>query len=62
MALRFCKGFALQAMDANMGSFIGEAFKVPMVLKRFQPRGSSRDVVTARWGEVESRSHLYYCM
>lgn len=57
MALRFCKGFALQAMDANMGSFIGEAFKVPMVLKRFQPRGSSRDVVTARL--IGFREHIF---
>ncbi|CAJ1337857.1 unnamed protein product, partial [Effrenium voratum] len=57
MALRFCKGFALQAMDANMGSFIGEAFKVPMVLKRFQPRGSRRDVVTARL--IGFREHIF---
>eukprot|EP00931_Biecheleriopsis_adriatica_P065572 TRINITY_DN4007_c0_g1_i1.p1 TRINITY_DN4007_c0_g1~~TRINITY_DN4007_c0_g1_i1.p1 ORF type:complete len:2799 (-),score=514.89 TRINITY_DN4007_c0_g1_i1:146-7867(-) len=57
MALRFCRGFALQAMDANMGSFIGEAFKVPMVLKRFQPRGSSRDRVTARL--IGFREHIF---
>eukprot|EP00930_Biecheleria_cincta_P067964 TRINITY_DN5496_c0_g1_i1.p1 TRINITY_DN5496_c0_g1~~TRINITY_DN5496_c0_g1_i1.p1 ORF type:complete len:2756 (-),score=417.43 TRINITY_DN5496_c0_g1_i1:241-7377(-) len=57
MALRFCRGFALQAMDANMGSFIGEAFKVPMVLKRFQPRGTSRDRVTARL--IGFREHIF---
>lgn len=57
MALRFCKGFAVQAMDANMGSFIGEAFKVPMVLKRFQPRFYNRDRVTARL--IGFREHIF---
>ncbi|CAE8585117.1 unnamed protein product [Polarella glacialis] len=57
MALRFCRGFAIQAMDANMGSFLGEAFKVAMVLKRFQPRGSSRDRVTCRL--IGFREHIF---
>eukprot|EP00929_Paragymnodinium_shiwhaense_P027605 TRINITY_DN16173_c0_g2_i8.p1 TRINITY_DN16173_c0_g2~~TRINITY_DN16173_c0_g2_i8.p1 ORF type:complete len:2302 (+),score=424.77 TRINITY_DN16173_c0_g2_i8:85-6990(+) len=36
-ALRFASGHYLQMMDANMGASLGEAAKVPFVLRRFQP-------------------------
>eukprot|EP00913_Durusdinium_trenchii_P011101 g10423.t1 len=36
-ALRFSRGHFLQMMDANMGAFLGEASKVPFILRRFQP-------------------------
>jgi hypothetical protein len=48
LALLFSSGEFVQAMDANMGSFIGEAFKVPFVLKRFHPSSLPRDQVAKR--------------
>lgn len=56
-AMRFSRGFALQAMDANMGSFIGEAFKVSTVLKYFHPLKNARDRVTARM--IGFREHIF---
>lgn len=35
--LRFASGHYVQALDCNMGTFIGEAFKVPYVLRMFLP-------------------------
>jgi len=35
--LRFAKGHFVQALDCNMGTFIGEGFKVPYVLRCFMP-------------------------
>mmetsp|Transcript_1645 Transcript_1645/g.4577 ORF Transcript_1645/g.4577 Transcript_1645/m.4577 type:complete len:2143 (-) Transcript_1645:437-6865(-) len=35
--LRFASGHYVQALDCNMGTFIGEAFKVPYVLRTFLP-------------------------
>jgi len=36
-ALRFAKGHCVQALDCNMGTYIGEGFKVPYVLRAFMP-------------------------
>jgi len=47
-ALRFAHGFFMQMMDANMGAFLGEAAKVPFVLRRFQPSDDDRRFVSAR--------------
>ncbi|CAJ1449015.1 unnamed protein product [Effrenium voratum] len=47
-ALRFSKGHVLQMMDANMGAFLGEASKVPFILRRFQPHWADRTTVRAR--------------
>ncbi|CAL1138087.1 unnamed protein product [Cladocopium goreaui] len=47
-ALRFSRGHFLQMMDANMGAFLGEACKVPFILRRFQPHWSDRTTVRAR--------------
>jgi len=47
-ALRFSRGHFLQMMDANMGAFLGEASKVPFILRRFQPHWSDRTTVRAR--------------
>ncbi|CAK8997190.1 unnamed protein product [Durusdinium trenchii] len=47
-ALRFSRGHFLQMMDANMGAFLGEASKVPFILRRFQPHWYDRSTVTAR--------------
>lgn len=42
-ALLFCKGHVLQMMDANMGAWMGEAFKVPFVMRQMlDPRGDRR--------------------
>lgn len=42
-ALLFCKGHVLQMMDANMGAWMGEAFKVPFVMRQMEdPRGDRR--------------------
>jgi len=35
--LRFASGHYVQALDCNMGTFIGEGFKVPYVLRSFMP-------------------------
>ena len=35
--LRFASGHCVQALDCNMGTFIGEAFKIPYVLQAFMP-------------------------
>jgi len=35
--LRFASGHYVQALDCNMGTFIGEGFKVPYVLRQFMP-------------------------
>eukprot|EP00445_Apocalathium_hangoei_P014980 CAMPEP_0203882886 /NCGR_PEP_ID=MMETSP0359-20131031/27033_1 /ASSEMBLY_ACC=CAM_ASM_000338 /TAXON_ID=268821 /ORGANISM="Scrippsiella Hangoei, Strain SHTV-5" /LENGTH=2228 /DNA_ID=CAMNT_0050802995 /DNA_START=128 /DNA_END=6814 /DNA_ORIENTATION=+ len=35
--LRFATGHYVQALDCNMGTFIGEAFKVPYILRTFMP-------------------------
>jgi hypothetical protein len=47
-ALRFARGHFMQMMDANMGAFLGEATKVPFVLRRFQPHDHDRRFVQAR--------------
>jgi len=47
-ALRFSRGHFLQMMDANMGAFLGEATKVPFILRRFQPHWTDRTTVRAR--------------
>jgi len=49
-ALRFASGDCVQAMDCNMGVFMGEAFKVPYVLRLFTPLdATSRSAVRARY-------------
>lgn len=49
-ALRFASGHYIQAMDCNMGVFIGEAFKMPYVLRMFAPLDrASRSSVLARY-------------
>mmetsp|Transcript_61949 Transcript_61949/g.191995 ORF Transcript_61949/g.191995 Transcript_61949/m.191995 type:complete len:1242 (+) Transcript_61949:535-4260(+) len=47
-ALRFARGHYLQMMDSNMGAFLGEACKVPFVLRRFCPYNYNRASVSAR--------------
>jgi len=37
--LRFASGHFVQALDCNMGCFIGEGFKMPYVLRMFIPPG-----------------------
>jgi hypothetical protein len=56
-ALRFARGHYLQMLDANMGAFMGEAFKVPFVLRRFQPSGTDRRSVQARI--IGFREHIF---
>jgi len=48
--LRFASGHNVQAMDCNMGVFIGEGFKVPYVLRLFMPLDKrDRVATTARY-------------
>ena len=47
-ALRFARGHVMQMLDANMGAFLGEACKVPFVLRRYQPWWGDRRCVEAR--------------
>lgn len=54
-ALRLSRGFAVQAMDANMGSFIGEAFKVSTVLKYFKQPGMRKNSVRM----IGFREHIF---
>jgi len=42
--LRFASGHYIQALDCNMGVFIGEGFKVPYVLRAFMPLGKKNRV------------------
>jgi hypothetical protein len=48
-ALMFASGHVIQALDCNMGTFIGECFKVPFLLKEFYPsikiRGEDAEAV-----------------
>jgi len=44
--LRFAMGHNVQAMDCNMGVFIGEGFKVPYVLRLFMPLDKMDRVAT----------------
>ena len=37
-ALFFSSGHIIQAMDCNMGIFLGECFKVPFLIREFFPR------------------------
>jgi len=47
-ALRFAKGHYMMMMDCNMGAFLGEACKVPYVLRKFQPPRTDRRKVKSR--------------
>ena len=53
-ALRLSRAFAVQDMDANMGAFIGEAFKVSTVLKYF-----SQSEDTSRTRMIGFREHIF---
>lgn len=58
--LRFSTGHVIQAMDANMGVFIGEAFKIPFVMRRFlPPEASSRTIVQSRYIGFRERIFTY---
>jgi hypothetical protein len=48
--LRFASGHVVQAMDANMGVFISEAYKMPFAMRRFLPlQVKSRSFVQSRY-------------
>ena len=58
-ALRFIESHFVQMMDANMGAFAGEAFKVPFVLHGFygSENDGARDKLRARI--ISSRRHIF---
>jgi hypothetical protein len=58
--LRFATGHVVQAMDANMGVFIGEAYKIPFAMRRFLPLNKkSRTEVTCRYIGFRERIFTY---
>jgi len=57
-ALRFATGHYLQALDCNMGCFIGEGFKVPYALRVFMPLDKS-DRVATRCRYLGFREHIF---
>jgi len=61
-ALRFAEGHFLQMMDANMGCYSGESFKVPVVLQGFYPKptaGSSEHRLALRARIIGFREHIF---
>jgi len=56
--LRFATGHYVQAMDCNMGVFIGEGFKVPYVLRLFMPL-DKRDRVATRCRYLGFREYIF---
>jgi hypothetical protein len=62
-ALRFAEGHFLQMMDANMGCYAGEAFKVPVVLQTFYKKptggGNSEHRLALRARIIGFREHLF---
>eukprot|EP00931_Biecheleriopsis_adriatica_P075897 TRINITY_DN4966_c0_g1_i1.p1 TRINITY_DN4966_c0_g1~~TRINITY_DN4966_c0_g1_i1.p1 ORF type:complete len:2275 (-),score=375.89 TRINITY_DN4966_c0_g1_i1:31-6855(-) len=57
-ALRFASGHYIQALDCNMGVFMGEAFKVPYVLRLFMPL-DKRNRVATRCRYLGFREHIF---
>ncbi|CAJ1407050.1 unnamed protein product [Effrenium voratum] len=57
-ALRFASGHYIQALDCNMGTFRGEGFKVPYVLRLFMPLDKKNRVAT-RCRYLGFREHIY---
>lgn len=57
-ALWFAAGHRIQALDCNMGAFIGEAFKIPYVLRRFLPLGQ-KNRVASRCRYLGFREYIY---
>lgn len=57
-ALRFASGHYIQALDCNMGTFIGEAFKVPYILRMFMPL-DQEDRAAPRCRLLGFREHIY---
>lgn len=55
-ALRFAEGHFVQMMDANMGCYSGETFKVPVVLQGFHKSPGRPNLAHLR----SSRLHLKY--
>mmetsp|Transcript_170644 Transcript_170644/g.542079 ORF Transcript_170644/g.542079 Transcript_170644/m.542079 type:complete len:2208 (-) Transcript_170644:27-6650(-) len=56
--LRFATGHYVQALDCNMGTFIGEAFKVPYVLRMFMPL-DQEDRTAPRCRYLGFREYIY---
>jgi len=57
-ALRFATGHFVQALDCNMGAFIGEGFKIPYVLRTFMPPDQEdRSAPQCRY--LGFREHIY---
>mmetsp|Transcript_124845 Transcript_124845/g.324298 ORF Transcript_124845/g.324298 Transcript_124845/m.324298 type:complete len:2327 (-) Transcript_124845:162-7142(-) len=56
--LRFASGHYVQTLDCNMGTFIGEAFKVPYVLRLFMPL-DQEDRTAVRCRFLGFREHIY---
>eukprot|EP00930_Biecheleria_cincta_P061344 TRINITY_DN4690_c0_g1_i2.p1 TRINITY_DN4690_c0_g1~~TRINITY_DN4690_c0_g1_i2.p1 ORF type:complete len:2474 (-),score=434.83 TRINITY_DN4690_c0_g1_i2:272-7693(-) len=62
-ALRFAEGHFLQMMDANMGCYAGETFKVPIVLQGFHRKqvegGDSNHRVELEARIIGFREHIF---
>merc|ERR1719245_1107839 len=61
-ALRFAEGHFLQMMDANMGCYSGESFKVPVVLQGFYPKPTGGDFehrLALRARIIGFREHIF---
>jgi hypothetical protein len=62
-ALRFAEGHFLQMMDANMGCYAGESFKVPVVLQGFYPKQLAKDTnehrLALRARIIGFREHIF---
>mmetsp|Transcript_57963 Transcript_57963/g.180146 ORF Transcript_57963/g.180146 Transcript_57963/m.180146 type:complete len:1155 (+) Transcript_57963:268-3732(+) len=56
--LRFASGHNVQALDCNMGVFIGEGFKVPYVLRLFMPL-DKRDRVATQCRYLGFREYIF---
>jgi len=56
--LRFASGHYVQALDCNMGVFIGEGFKVPYVLRVFMP-AEKRDRSAPRCRYLGFREYIF---
>jgi hypothetical protein len=56
--LRFATGHFVQALDCNMGTFIGEGFKVPYVLRMFMPL-DKEDRAAPRCRYLGFREYIY---
>eukprot|EP00854_Cymbomonas_tetramitiformis_P002471 gene2471-3210_t len=57
--LHFFSGQVLQMLDANMGTFLGECFKVPLVTRRMQPFHKLEDRRLVRNRVIGFREYIF---